>query len=552
MFTRVRASLLLWNLLIISVMLLVAGSVTYISQRQSSLAAADRVLTQSNGTLPTPVVSGGQSPAWYVQQAPDTLVDSSGHVRFWAPGSITFDPTFTLVVDSSGHVLADPEKLGVTDISLPTMSGVTIGGRFNILWDNGIRIQTVRRAQKLFYFQTTSNGAVQEGAVVRSVLPEQNADYLQTITTGTIQGWPVRLLVRPVIFQSSASSQATGGVPVLPPASGEDLSPDAFLVTGVSPVSMNLAHLNNKTRPDAFLVTGVSLVPMEQSLHQTLVFLLIGGAAGLLLSLLGSWFLAGRALVPIQQAFRRQQEFVADAAHELRTPLTILQTSTHLLNQHRSEPLEAQGRVFDDLHEEIGRLTRLTCDLLDLARSDLGQLDLALGRVDLEQMSQTLVRRLSAVAAERAIDLRLEGSGRPSIVDADSDRLQQALLVLLDNALKHTPPGGAVTLAVSESGRSAVIEVRDTGEGISPEALGRIFDRFYRGDAARSRSTGGAGLGLAIARTLVEAHGGSLTLSNALGSGTVATIRLPLTASAFAVGRWPRAKRRFFQISNLF
>jgi len=162
-----------------------------------------------------------------------------------------------------------------------------------------------------------------------------------------------------------------------------------------------------------------------------------------------------------------------------------------------------------------------------------------------------MVRRLSAVAAERQIDLRFEGSGRASIVDADPDRLQQALLVLLDNALKHTPPGGAVTLAASESGRSAATEVRDTGEGIPPEALGRVFDRFYRGDAARSRTTGGAGLGLAIARMLVEAHGGTLTLSSVLGSGTVATIRLPPTAETPTIGRWSRARRLFLQITGL-
>ncbi len=508
MFTRVRVSLLLWNLLIIGAIMLAAGSVAYVSQRRSLLSDADRLLAQSAAALPKPVVSGDQPPASLDQPVP-----------------------FTLVVDSTGRVLVDPQRLGVTDISLPTVSTFTIGGRLRVqLGGEGIHLETVQREQRLFLFQKTSSGALQGRSIAIAVPSGQNAAYVQTISTGTIQGRPVRLLLEPVVLISAGA-----------PADAAPPQENGTALPGEKSV-----------QPNAFLVTGVSLAPVEQSLNRTMAILLAGGAAGLLLSLLGSWFLAGRALIPIEKAFRRQQEFVADAAHELRTPLTILQTSTHLLNQHRDEPLAAQGRVFDDLHEEIGRLTRLTCDLLDLARSDTGQLELALGRVDLDELGRKLVRRLSAVAAERQIELRFEGSARALVVDADSDRLQQALLALLDNALKHTPPGGAVTLAVSDSGRSATVEVRDTGEGIPPEVLGRVFDRFYRGDAVRSRSTGGAGLGLAIARTLVEAHGGTLALSSALGSGTTATVHLPLTAEAPTTGPWSRARELVLRIGHLF
>jgi signal transduction histidine kinase len=532
MFSRVRTTLLLWNLLIIGVILLAAGTIIYFSQRQSLLANVDSLLAQAVANPPGLLLSNGPSQHSLGQQVP-----------------------FSLVVDASGHVLADPDKLGVKDVTLPKASGLTIGERLNVGWDQGVRIQTVQPERDLFYLRRTSTGVVQKQVVVRSASPGQNVKYVQMIGTGTIQGQPVRLLVQPVLFDGAATpvhnASATDGA--MAPGRGVAIPvPDKVHDAPATGSTVQPLVSIKDVQPNAFLITGVSLVPMEQSLHQTLVALLIGAAAGVLLSLLGSWFLAGRALVPIERAYCRQQEFVADAAHELRTPLTILQTSTHLLNQHRNEPIEAQGHVFDDLHEEIGRLTRLTCDLLDLARSDMGQLNLALGRVDLGQVGQALVRRLSGVAVERQIELKFVGSEGPSIVEADSDRLQQALLVLLDNALKHTAPGGAVTLAVSGSGRSATVEVCDTGEGIPPEILGHVFDRFYRGDAARSRSTGGAGLGLAIAKTLVEAHGGTLTLSSVVGTGTTATIHLPLTAEAPAVGRWSQMRRLFLSISHRF
>ena len=499
MFTRVRTSLLLWNLLIISVILFAAGTITYLSQRQSLLAGVDRALTQAANTQPGLARADGNAGALLDRQVP-----------------------LTLVVDANGEILADPENLGVKHIGLLTPPRDLDGRfRFDVRWFPTLQAQPVQQLKKLVYVQASPRRGVADRLVFVATTLQQDSDNVEGITTGTIEGQPVRLLVRPVVFTAAAPASADTGT------------------TG-QPVPIAEA-----AQPNAYLVTGLSLVPVEQSLHQTMIVLLIGAAAGVVLSLLGSWFLAGKALVPIEQAYRRQQEFVADAAHELRTPLTILQTSTHLLNQHRSEPIDAQGRVFDDLHEEIGRLTRLTCDLLDLARSDLGQLSLAVGRVDLEQLGEALVRRLQAVAGERQIDLRFAGGRKSSVVEADSDRLQQALLILLDNALKHTPPGGAVTLTLSESGRSAILEVRDTGEGIPPEVLGHAFDRFYRGDMARSRSTGGAGLGLAIARTLVEGHSGTLTLSSIIGQGTTAAVRLPRTPEAPTLGGWCRARRAF-------
>jgi signal transduction histidine kinase len=278
----------------------------------------------------------------------------------------------------------------------------------------------------------------------------------------------------------------------------------------------------------AALVVGTSLAKEEAAMRRLLLVLFGGGAAGLLLSLVGAWFLAGRALVPIELAFRRQQEFVADASHELRTPLTVLRAATDLLNQHRAEPLEANAELFDDLRADIVRIERLAVDLLTLARSDLGELGLAVGEIDLGALAGDVVRRVSPLAADRAMALEYRRPAEALTVDADPDRLQQVLLILLDNALKHTPPGGTVVVAARRHGADALVEVTDSGPGIPPEHLPRVFDRFYRADRARSRADGGSGLGLAIARSLVLAHGGHLSLTSPPEQGTTATLRLRL------------------------
>jgi two-component system, OmpR family, sensor histidine kinase CiaH len=285
-----------------------------------------------------------------------------------------------------------------------------------------------------------------------------------------------------------------------------------------------------------YLVTGESLEPEERALRSLLLVLIVSAGGGLLLSLAGASFLVSRSLIPIQRAYTRQSEFSADAAHELRTPLTVLHAATDVLQQHRDEPLAANGQLFEDIQHEIVRMERLTNDMLTLARSDLDELELAVAEIDLAALAGKVVRQVMPLAHERSIDLALEPVRTAVTVEADPNRLQQVVLILLDNALKYTPGGGTVRVQVARHGNEASLAVTDTGEGISPEHLARLFDRFYRVDPARSRAQGGAGLGLAIARSLVAAHGGQLSLSSQPGAGTTALVRLPLTArtSAFA------------------
>ncbi|MBV9357941.1 MAG: hypothetical protein JO023_20720 [Chloroflexi bacterium] len=276
------------------------------------------------------------------------------------------------------------------------------------------------------------------------------------------------------------------------------------------------------------LYVGESLAPEENALNALLFVLVASGVVGLALSLVGAWFLAGRALIPIEQAFRRQQEFVADASHELRTPLTVLNSATELLDRHRDEPLSAHGALFDDIRAEIERMERLATDLLTLARSDQGEVELMVAPIDLAPLAGDVVRHVQPLAAEHHIQLTLDADSAAATVEADPDRLQQVLLILIDNAIKHTPTDGTVTVRVRRLPNVGQIEVSDTGTGIAPEDLPRIFDRFYRADNARGRAYGGTGLGLAIARMLVDAHRGSLSVTSTVGAGTSVWLRLPL------------------------
>src|SRR5579859_5235110 len=228
----------------------------------------------------------------------------------------------------------------------------------------------------------------------------------------------------------------------------------------------DMARVVLRRTPDGgMLVTGQSLQPEETALHSLGLVLVGGGGLGLLLSLGAAWFLSGRALIPIQQAFQRQQQFVADASHELRTPLTVLRSATDLLNTHREQPLDANGELFDDVRGEIARMQRLALDLLTLARSDTGGLELMTAPVEIADVASEVVRRTTPLAQSKGVQLTLRTEPQGSTVEADPDRMQQVFLILIDNAIKHTPSGGHVEVQVRRHGQSAQVTVADTGSG---------------------------------------------------------------------------------------
>ncbi len=273
------------------------------------------------------------------------------------------------------------------------------------------------------------------------------------------------------------------------------------------------------------LAVGRSREPETDALQRLLLVLVGGGAAGLAMASVGGYFLAGLALRPIRQALERQRSFVADASHELRTPLALIRASAELLRRHPEEPIAAHQQAVNDILAESERLGRLVAQLLVLARADSGRLSLDLKRVDLSAVARDVVRQLEPQASERGLELTCLADG-PVLIRGDEARLREVLLILLDNALKFTEAGGKVTVQVGESAGRARLSVSDTGIGIPAEHLPRIFDRFYRVDRARSQD-GGAGLGLAIAKSIVEAHEGRIWAESEPGAGSTFHVELP-------------------------
>lgn len=255
----------------------------------------------------------------------------------------------------------------------------------------------------------------------------------------------------------------------------------------------------------------------------TLVF---GGLIYLALAFYGSLFLADRALIPIKRSWQRQQDFVADASHELRTPLTVIQTSLELVRGNPQETIEDQSKWLENIQIETKRMSKLVNDLLFLARADSEQLPLDMKNFDLSAMLHSTLGSLEAITSLHEIDL--EFSMEDNLVFyGDESRLRQLIVILMDNALKHTPARGIICLSAVSSGSSVEITLTDTGEGIEPEHLGRIFERFYRVDKARSKQTGGTGLGLSIADWIVKVHHGRINVSSHVGKGTTFVVSLP-------------------------
>lgn len=246
---------------------------------------------------------------------------------------------------------------------------------------------------------------------------------------------------------------------------------------------------------------------------------LLGGGTVAVLGLLG-WWLAGRSIAPAQRAWDQQQTFVANASHELRTPLTILRATA----EQGLRRAEIQTRSLSEIVQECDYMNGLVDDLLLLSRLDSRRLPLKSESIQLEQILPEVERQGRLLGHEKQIQVRTgETSGR---MMADPERVRQLLLILLDNAVRYTPPGGRIWMEARQHGRWVEIRVVDNGPGIPSEHLPHIFERFYQ-----VRQAGGEllsnGLGLAIAKALVEAQGGKIRLESAPGAGTQVILTFP-------------------------
>jgi signal transduction histidine kinase len=254
----------------------------------------------------------------------------------------------------------------------------------------------------------------------------------------------------------------------------------------------------------------------------------IFGAAALLALLVvagGGYVLVRKSTAPIERSMDQMRRFMADAAHELRTPITILRTRAEVAAAREREP-SRDTATFQAIERETARLGDIVGELLTLARADAGDRPVVREPLFLDDAVAGAVEAARPLAEQRRVQLEI-GAFEEARISGDPALVRQLLLIILDNAIKFTAAGGRVRLDVSARDGRAAVDVTDTGIGIPAEQLPHVFDRFYRGDPAR-READGAGLGLAIARWISDAHGAEIAIDSRTGAGTHVSLRFPL------------------------
>lgn len=283
-------------------------------------------------------------------------------------------------------------------------------------------------------------------------------------------------------------------------------------------------------------LAGTLYIGKDVSFQQQLLGWLPAVLAGIALgfALIAAWlsrWMARQAILPLREAYLRQKRLTADTSHELRTPLSVLLASIEALELEEGVAGQAfASRLTARMKKEVQRMSRLTGDLLTLSRLDSGQ-EVFLNRsFNMADAAREAVAALAHLAGEKGVTLELEAE--PELpVRLDREKVVQLLVILLENAVKYTPAGGKVRLQAVLNARRGeervLLEVEDTGCGIAEEELALIFQRFYRPDLSRSRHAGGHGLGLAIAKQIADAYGGSIQARSVPGQGSVFTAELP-------------------------
>ena len=313
---------------------------------------------------------------------------------------------------------------------------------------------------------------------------------------------------------------------------------------------------------------GTSMESIEETLHRFLILLIVAMPIALAVSLAAGWFLAGRALRPVDAitlaaqriaagdlsqrltmstaadeigrlastfndmigrldaSFQQIRRFTSDASHELRTPLTVMKGETELVLR-RPRLLEDYRSVLESNLEEIDRMTHVVDELLFLSRTDMGEVKMESMPVVLESLVEDIHRQATLLGQDRNIEVVL-GTVMPAVVLGDELRLRELLLNLVENAVKYSHPGGKVEIALVTDSQQANLLVTDQGIGIAPEDHTRIFDRFFRTDGARTHTKKGTGLGLAICSWIVESHRGRIDVKSDVGSGSTFTVTLPV------------------------
>ncbi|MGB3294033.1 MAG: HAMP domain-containing sensor histidine kinase [Phormidesmis sp.] len=263
--------------------------------------------------------------------------------------------------------------------------------------------------------------------------------------------------------------------------------------------------------------------------RQLIIDLALGISAMLVTVACIGWLLSGLAMAPVRESYQQLKQFTADASHELRNPIAVIQTNVQVALADPDEQFQrSQLEVVERLTRRLGKLVD---DLLFLARQESGLVRVRRDHINLSTLLADVIEEQQAIAQEKSLTLTYHAPTTDVLIQGDPDQLTRLLTNLIANAIQYTAEG-AVTVALLTPANQVTVTIEDTGIGIPPQDLSRIFDRFYRVDPARSRSAGGSGLGLAIAKVITDNHQGQIALSSTLDQGTTVTLTLPIKPSA--------------------
>ncbi|HWP98199.1 MAG TPA: HAMP domain-containing sensor histidine kinase [Syntrophomonadaceae bacterium] len=325
-----------------------------------------------------------------------------------------------------------------------------------------------------------------------------------------------------ITFQSSDQPLKLDRLTTLTEKALQSVQPQGTILLEQSKYSYLKTPIAN---PPGTLVVFSRLSQENNFLRIVLIALIAVGLFCLVLSFGASYFMANQAMIPIYRAWQQQKEFLSDASHELRTPLAVILANLDAIRENSNETVSSQTMWLDNIQNVTVSTTKLVDSLLLLARSDSKQQTLEQQHFSLKSALAQTISYYEPAAAAKGISLKalipailIEGYG-------DEVRIKQVIGILLDNAIRHTSAGGKITGYLSQSDVNTVLTIVDTGEGIERQYLDKIFDRFFQVD--ESRNTGNSGLGLAIAKSIVEGHNGTISVASTPGSGTTFTIYFP-------------------------
>ncbi|MDQ0113337.1 sensor histidine kinase [Paenibacillus harenae] len=271
-------------------------------------------------------------------------------------------------------------------------------------------------------------------------------------------------------------------------------------------------------------MTGNTIVFLDVTAQQTiltnLVYTFLAVALAMLIVIyFTSRYFANRSIAPVKEAFDKQKRFIADASHELKTPLAVINTNADVLLANRDDVIRDQAKWLHHIKSETERMKTLTNDLLYLTEIDDTREKMFYAPFNLSEAVESVILTMEAVIFEKNISLDYEIEP-DLVINGNGEQIKQVVMILLDNAIKYANDQGSITLALKKRAADIQLKVTNTGEGIAPEHLDRIFDRFYRADRSRSRKHGGYGLGLAIAKSIVEQHKGKIYAKSVQGQST--------------------------------